>query len=81
MVALIAIAGGGYYFWSEKRKKAWGVEEAEDTGHQDPAGKNIVPKEKVITKPDGTDTVVKVTILKDIPDKETGKKDTKEKRK
>jgi hypothetical protein len=83
IIGLVAIAIGGYYFWSEKRKKDWDIDddtEAEDTRDQDSAVRDPVIKDTVIRNPKVPDTVVRVTILKDIPDKETGDNDTNDKR-
>jgi hypothetical protein len=83
IIALIAIAGGGYYFWSQKKKKAWNQEEdaeaKENTGDQHPAGKGGAPGDAAVSDPDARDTIVKVTMLKDIPDKETGDAGRKDK--
>ena len=84
IIALIAIAGGGYYFWSEKKKKEWGEEEdtePENSRYQAPTGKDIVSRDTAVRKPEIRNTIVKVTILKDIPAKETGNKDTRDTRK
>lgn len=82
IIALIAIACGGYYFWSQKKKKEWGEEEdaeAENTGVQHSAGMGEVLKDTAVSEPNVRDTIVKVTMLKDIPDKETGNTGGKDK--
>jgi len=83
IIAIIAIAGGGYYFWSQKKKKEWGEEEdaeaEENSGDQHPAGKGEAPKDTAVSDPEVRNTIVKVTMLKDIPDKETGNTGRKDK--
>ena len=83
IIALIALAGSGYYFWSQKKKRAWGEEEdaeaEENSGDQHPAGKGEAPKDTAVRDPDVRGTIVKVTMLKDIPVKETGNTDSKDK--
>jgi hypothetical protein len=84
IIALIAIAGGGYYFWSQKKKKEWEEEEEteeEPTGFQHPADNGKPPEETAVSGPDAGNTVVRVTMLRDIPEKEpgnTGRKDEQE---
>jgi hypothetical protein len=81
ILALIAIAGGAYYFWSEKRKKAWSDEEdyeGDAAGEEEPTGtgtasapsvfKDTVIREMTPKDTGVTDSIVKVTILRDIPD-------------
>jgi hypothetical protein len=83
IIGLIAIAMGGYYYLSEKRKKEWGTEEdteAEDTGDRGKAGKDIVSNDTIVSGPEIRNTVVKVTLLKDMPDKETRDNASKDKR-
>jgi cbb3-type cytochrome oxidase subunit 3 len=78
IMALVAIAGGAYYFWSEKRKRAWSEEEEyeEDAaGEKEPKGPDtasvsgdIVIKETTAKDTGISDTIVKVTMLRDMPD-------------
>jgi hypothetical protein len=85
IIGLIAISMGGYYYWSEKKRKEWTVVEntaAEDTGNLNSAGKDIILKDTVA--PDavvkGTvikDSVVKGTVLKDIDAGDTGVENTR----
>ena len=79
ITGLIVIAIGGYYYWSEKRKRVWGEEEeskTEKTGDRESAGKKIIIKDTVaddiLIKENGT----KNTVVKDIVVKDTILKDT-----
>jgi hypothetical protein len=82
IIGIVAVVAGGYYYWSEKKKKAWGVGEdfgAEDTGMQKPAVREKVPEKPVVREPEVKNTVTRVTILRDIPDKKTEDTGTKDK--
>ncbi len=92
MFCLAAIATGGYFYWTEKKKKEWGVEE--DTG-PDCSQNPVPPSGGSTTKspgagspatgspatggPEARNTVVRVTMLRDNPDKGTGQKDSGDK--
>lgn len=87
IVFLVAIAIGGYFYWTEKKRKEWGVEEDTEPecsrNQVPPAGDSTIKSPKAGSPASGSpevrNTVVKVTILKDIPDKGAGQKDSGDK--
>jgi hypothetical protein len=77
IIGLAVIAIGGYYYWTEKKKKEWGdgeEPEPEKIRNPDPAGKNPVIQDIVIKDTTPQKTVVKTSLLKDLPAETTADK-------